>query len=276
MVKENRYSSWLVASDIDGTLNNKRRKLPGRNREAISSFIRKGGIFTLASSRNPESMSKHYRGLELTTPAVVATGVGIYDFQKDEYVDFMSLSDKSLEKICEIRKSYPTLDAVIVARDMLYVTGAGFWSLFYVLADNLTNKWIPDIRKVPKNEWGKVMFMGPPWRIRDIRRKFEAVPDKEFDIIDTSVFSLEILPEGVNKGSAVLRLADLLGIDRRHTAGIGDYYNDVDMLKSVGVSACCGQAPSKMKRLAEYVACHCDKGAVADFLEYLIDQKINK
>ena len=34
MENKKRLSEWLVASDIDGTLNNKIRKLPQRNKDA--------------------------------------------------------------------------------------------------------------------------------------------------------------------------------------------------------------------------------------------------
>ena len=33
------FSEWLVASDIDGTLNNKFRKLPQRNYDAIKEAV---------------------------------------------------------------------------------------------------------------------------------------------------------------------------------------------------------------------------------------------
>ena len=33
------FSDWLVASDIDGTLNNKLRRLPKRNYERICEFV---------------------------------------------------------------------------------------------------------------------------------------------------------------------------------------------------------------------------------------------
>ena len=85
----------------------------------------------------------------------------------------------------------------------------------------------------------------------------------------TSPFTLEVVNKGVNKGSAVLKLSQIIGIDSAKTAAIGDYYNDVDMLKTVSHPACCGQAPDDIKALAEYVTCHCNKGAVADFINYL-------
>ena len=54
------FSDWLVVSDIDGTLNNKIRKLPSRNYDAIRHFVSDlGGNFTLASGRSVITMRKH-------------------------------------------------------------------------------------------------------------------------------------------------------------------------------------------------------------------------
>ena len=97
--------------------------------------------------------------------------------------------------------------------------------------------------------------------------------DDLFDCFFTSPFTLEVVNKGVNKGVAVLKLASLINIDIKNTAAIGDYYNDVDMLKAVTHPAACGQAPDEIKALAEYVACHCNKGAVADFINYLEKNK---
>ena len=90
------------------------------------------------------------------------------------------------------------------------------------------------------------------------------------NLMRTSPFSFELVNEGTNKGVAVLKVAELLGIKQEHTAAIGDYFNDYEMLKAVGLPACCGQAPDGMKKIAKLVTCHCNKGAVADLIEYII------
>ena len=77
--------------------------------------------------------------------------------------------------------------------------------------------------------------------------------------------------EDTNKGKAVLKLAEILGVDKENTAAIGDYFNDYEMLKEVGLPACCGQAPKEMKKISKFVACHCNQGAVADLIEYMIN-----
>ena len=80
-----------------------------------------------------------------------------------------------------------------------------------------------------------------------------------------------MLNERVHKGTGVMKIAELYGIERSHIAAIGDYFNDYDMLKTVGLPACCGQAPKAMHEIAKFHACHCNKGAVADLLEYIMN-----
>ena len=45
-------------------------------------------------------------------------------------------------------------------------------------------------------------------------------------------------------------LSEMLGITYAHTAAIGDYFNDFDMLKSVFLPAACGQAPKAVHALS--------------------------
>ena len=74
------YSEWLLISDIDGTLNDKSMNLPKVNKEAIERFVNRGGVFTLCSGRNLQSLAVHYRKLGIETPAIFLNGAGIYDF----------------------------------------------------------------------------------------------------------------------------------------------------------------------------------------------------
>lgn len=276
MAENTKYSQWLVASDIDGTLNTKMRKLPQNNLDAINDFIDKGGHFTLASGRNPESMRRHYKKLPISIPAIVMNGAGIYDFQKEEMIYFNPISEKAMEDVCKLARTCPTIDTLIVAKDIVYITGVGLWGKIYALVDGVTHKYYRNINDAPKKDWGKVIFSGPPWRVRGLKKKFQQIEDPDFLLMDSSIATFELLAKGVHKGTSVLQLAKMLGVDKKNTAAIGDYYNDYDMLKSVGVPACCGQAPKSLKAVCEYVTCHCNEGAVADLLGYLEREKINK
>ncbi len=263
-------SQWLIASDIDGTLNNKLRKLPKRNEQAIRKFVDMGGRFTLASGRNPQSMEKHFKRLPIDgTPAVVMNGAGLYDFQKNEMIYFSAMSEEGMNLAVEAAKKFPSVDVIVVAKDIIYITGSGWFGKLFVSADNLLHKHIRNIDDVPKENWGKVIFSGVPFTISKVKNHFECMDDPDLTLMSSSIASFELLAKNTHKGTAVLKLAEIIGIEPAHTGAIGDYFNDFDMLKTVGVPACCGQAPKELKEVSQFVSCHCNKGAVADFLEYI-------
>ena len=264
------YSDWLIVSDIDGTLNNKFRQLPDCNKRAIEDFVSRGGHFTLASGRNPQSMEKHFRNLPIAgTPAVVINGAGIYDFQKNEMIHFSPMNSEAMQLAVDAAKKFPLVDVLIVAKDIIYVTGTGWFGKIFVSTDKLKHECIKNIDDVPKENWGKVIFSGLPTHIRKVKKHFEILNSPELTLMSSSIASFEILASNTHKGTAVLKLAEILGIDKAHIGAIGDYFNDYDMLKSVAVPACCGQAPKELKEVSKFVACHCNSGAVADFLKHI-------
>lgn len=277
MNNKNSLSDWLIASDIDGTLNNKLRKLPARNEEAIRRFVSLGGRFTLASGRNPQSMEKHFKRLPIDgTPAVVINGAGLYDFRKREMIYFSAMSKEGMDLAVEAAKKFPFVDVIVVAKDMIYITGIGWFGRFFVASGDLKHQHIRNIEDVPKENWGKVIYSGIPFHISKVKKHFEAMTDPDLTLMSSSVASFEILARNTHKGTALMKLAEILGVEKSHVGAIGDYFNDFDMLKSVGVPACCGQAPKELKEISEYVTCHCNNGAVADFLEYIETKNHNK
>lgn len=59
---------------------------------------------------------------------------------------------------------------------------------------------------------------------------------------------MEIHPKDVNKGSAASRLCHHLDIDHHHTFGIGNDYNDIDLLNFTSYSYLVANGPDELKR----------------------------
>jgi len=64
---------------------------------------------------------------------------------------------------------------------------------------------------------------------------------------------LELLPDGVNKGTALWRCAGHLGIDVREIVCFGDDENDREMLENCGYAVAMGHAPDTVKAVADRV-----------------------
>lgn len=265
------YSKWLLVSDIDGTLNTKSFKLPENNKEAIQEYVKNGGNFTLCSGRNLQSLSIHYNKLGINTPAIYLNGAGIYDFSDKKIIYENLITPEGEAIILNMLSKYKIAQLTVYSVDKLYlVTRKCIYGLIISKLDNLDYMLCRSINEVPRNIWGKVSFFAPKFIISKLENEFRAeeLSDK-FECFKTSPYTLEVVNKGVNKGNAVLKLAEILGVEKSNTAAIGDYYNDVDMLKRVEHPVCCGQAPDDIKQISEYVACHCNDGAVADFINYI-------
>lgn len=268
---EQRFDQWLVVSDIDGTLNDKSRRLPQRNLEAILRFTGQGGHFSLASGRNVSSLGKHLEKLPIDGPAVVLNGAGVFDYAKSEMIWRRSIDAQGQSVVQDIMKRFPLAEVGIFFDDFVYIVRPGVLSCGQGIFDFLkfrVCKWA----EVPTDGWGKVIFWSNPMTINAIVRYAQQFEKEPVCFMRSSPVTYEVLAKGANKGAAILELAKLLHIDQAHIAAIGDYYNDWDMLKAVGLPACAGQAPQDIHDICKFEACHCNDGCVGDLLEYIMDK----
>lgn len=270
MAERKKMTGWLLVSDVDGTLNNKIRQTPQKNIEAIGRFVREGGIFTLASGRNVQSIKKHYDKLPIgNMPAIVMNGAGIYDFSTHQFLYKDTICAQGMETVREAHLRFPHTEIAIFTSDNIYCINGGICCSVFLKADHLRHRYCKSFDEVPKEDWCKVIFFALPSKLKQIMSFTHETGKDAIKTFHSSIIGFELVNGTANKGAAVLKLAEMKGIDFSHTAAIGDYYNDVDMLKAVGVSAACGQAPRDIKKIVKYQACHCDHGAVADFIQYV-------
>lgn len=271
---QNKFDKWLVASDIDGTLNSKARKLPKRNGMAIDNFIAGGGYFTLASGRPINSLERAWKTVQTNCPAVALNGGLIYDFKEHKALKKNGIAQEGREFVKMIAEKYKGLCSVdigIFGAETAYIVKPGLFSMCQVVFDKVPHI-ITGFENVPDDDWCKVIFWGFPPAIKKIKEE-AAKARNAGNFMSSSIVSFEMLAVGVHKGTGVMDIADMLDIDKAHTAAIGDYFNDWDMLKTVGFPACAGQAPKEIHEICKLVACHCNNGCVADLLEHIMSGK---
>lgn len=268
------FSDWLIASDIDGTINDKSRHLVKRNYDAVQKFVKEyKGNFTLASGRSPNSMRKHYKRLDIPDGmAVVINGAGIYDFSKEKMVWASPLNDFCIELVKKSVKTFPFLAFQVISDMNVYLFRPTPSARILAINAKLPIKYYYNFDDIPKDNWYKVIYTALPFQIKQVEKFLKSNSRTHENLMASSPFSYEMVNEGTNKGNAVLKLAEMLGVEKEKTAAIGDYYNDWEMLKAVGFPACCGQAPDDMKALSKLVTCHCNYGAVADLIEHILEK----
>lgn len=264
-------SHWLITSDIDGTLNDKRRKLPQRNYDAIQTFVHElGGHFTLASGRSPSAMREQIKKINVPNSVVISlNGACIYDYAQEKMIWKLPLTQNNVDVAKKALNKYKFVSVQVITENYIHIYRADIACKIYANTQKMPIKKVKSLDEI-KEPWLKLIMTGAPFFISALAKYVKSLSTTHENLMFTSPFSFDMVSEDTNKGKAVMKLADSLGIKQENTAAIGDYFNDYEMLKAVALPACCGQAPQGMKEISKLVTCHCNDGAVADLIEYII------
>lgn len=110
-------------------------------------------------------------------------------------------------------------------------------------------KKVLPVRKVSRSELRKTEIAiyrdFPVETIRKILKKFDV------EVVDTK-FAIHIKEKGVNKGVALKKVSEIMGINLKDIAAIGDSENDKEMLKVSGLSI--SVANESLSRFCDYIA----------------------
>ena len=135
---------------------------------------------------------------------------------------------------------------------------------------------VKSIDDVPKDGWMKVIFWSNPFTIKSLQKFIDKNENPDANFMSSSVCTIEMLQKGTHKGVGIMKLADMLGIDKSHVAAIGDYYNDWDMLKTVGLPACAGQAPAPIHNIRKFEAAIATRAVLPICLNILCPARLKK
>lgn len=112
------------------------------------------------------------------------------------------------------------------------------------------------------------LFFAEQDQVPQALARFRAMPGVE--VVQGSPENIEVTAAGVDKGEALLTLADRLGIPRAQTLAVGDSENDRAMLEKAGVAAVMANGMPQIKALADLVTtADCNHDGVAEVFETL-------
>jgi len=99
----------------------------------------------------------------------------------------------------------------------------------------------------------KVLLMGEPPMISELRgRLIDSHP--RLSLIHSDPDLIQIMHPGVNKGTALKAVAEFYRVPMTQVMAIGDATNDIPMLQTAGIGVAMDNAPTEVKRLADWVA----------------------
>lgn len=273
------FDGILLMSDVDGTLLSGTSQMSPFNVEKINYFVKNGGLFSLATGRCVDACRELLSdlGISLSAPAATVNGTVIYDYETEKVVASTGIDDYTKNIIVELSKiDNPLLGIEIHSREKVIDARINHKIEIHNLYENL-HPLEMTCEQALGYEWNKLLFAFEDGYTREmLREDLIAMGVSPDQIIFTNAYLgdgvhdyLEVNPEGADKGTGVRMLADELGVDMKNVYAIGDFNNDVPMLKVVGHPAVVGGAPQHIKDLAEFVSCDAADGAVGRFIDYI-------
>ena len=168
-------------------------------------------------------------------PTVLFNGAAIYDFARGEYLCTAFLPDSIRRDLHAVELAFPGLAAEI------YHDGSQIHTLHpNALTRNhmaLTHSAATEADSILQGPMpiSKVLFEETGQRGRDLERYIRSQPwARDFEIVRSGKFFLEITAKGATKGAMTQKLASVLGIRAENVCCVGDEANDLTMLASAG------------------------------------------
>jgi Cof subfamily protein (haloacid dehalogenase superfamily) len=243
--------------DLDGTLMNKEKKITDKTMEALRQFTEAGNHFCINTGRAIDSAKSVYYGLGLDFKGSYlcgSNGTEIYSIDEDRYVFKTGIPLEMVPGILDLADEmgmhcHTYNETHIVSRH------DGECMDYYRRVITTPLIVTDDVLKE---------LQGPPSKMiaielhdHDKQERFrKALYEKtegKLTLLYSNPYYMEIFPCEAGKGSAVKRLADILGILVKDTYAAGDEQNDISMIEAAGCGIAMANATDLVKKSADVV-----------------------
>ena len=265
----------MIGLDLDGTLLNTKKELTENTRRVLKEAIDAGILVLMATGRPYTGIPAELRNFPGIHYALTSNGARVLDTDHNKLLIEQLLPMESAKKALRIFEKYDTLSEI-------YFDGQGYADAAKL--DNVgkyhhdPNMWnyvrttriaVPDIWDVIAKEnrnMDKVQALFANMDERAAAWK-ELSELKELELVGSLSYNIEINAAGVNKGTSLVALGEMLGIPRESIMACGDGDNDVHLLREVGFGVAMANAQPQVKEAADYITASNDEDGVARVIE---------
>ena len=261
-----KFEGILICTDLDGTLLRKDKSVSEENLRAIEYFKSEGGIFTFITGRVPYTSFAICEVIHPNAPFGCINGGALYDYDDKKYIWTEQLPHSALELVEYVDKRVEGIGIQINTFDKIYFSRENSAMELFRQATGTPNtvRGYYDVDEpIAKVIFGDVREEAL-LRVRDLLDAHQRAD--EFSFIRSERKLYEILPKGISKGSVLPKLADYLSVDMKKTIAVGDYNNDISMLRTAGIGIAVENAREEVKDAADYITVDNEHDAIAQII----------
>lgn len=272
----------MIGFDLDGTLLTDQKELGEYTVQILKRAVEEGIVILPITGRPLCGLPEEVTGLTGLRYAITANGARILDLKNAAVLKEQLVSVETAEKILDILGNYDSLREI-------YYDGTGYAErekleqidhffeegpmAEYVRStrqpvENLMDKFRKESREVDKVQ-GVFADLGEREAALDEIRKLEGVT-----ITGALHNNIEVNAAGVDKGNALLWLAQYLGIAPEETMAFGDGNNDIMLLEKAGTGVAMKNGIEEVKHAADRITEKTnDEEGAAKFIETYVLKK---
>ena len=262
----------LICTDIDGTLLNKDREL---SEKTIKQVQRIAPLpFVLISSRMPKAMHHLQEQFKNTSTPLIAYNGGLV-LDNDIVLHSTFINNDVLEVI--INQCLETeIHLSLYYADEWYVPSMDYWANRE--ANNTKVAPIVKSNKAVLSKWKdegkgahKIMCMGDEAEIDVLYKALEKEYSNEIMLYRSKPTYIEISHKSISKKTAIEVLLKKCypTLSMNNVVAFGDNYNDIEMLKSVGLGVAVSNANDEVLAIADKITDTNKNDGVAKIIEEL-------
>ena len=261
----------LLAADYDLTLSREDRTVSPRVRDAIARVFAAGKTVTLASGRLSDGAAQARALFPADVPLILCNG-GVLARSGDGAV----LEERVMEPGAALKLlawcAARCGATILWCRAGLFADRFNFYSDTYARLSFTEPKPLSSPEEAAASGVYKILLLGHAPEILAAQEEARSRFAKTANCFLSSPEVLELVPPGVDKGSGLARLSELLGVPREEIVALGDGENDIPMLRWAGLGVAMGNAPDSVKAAADLVAPPCTEDGAAWVMErFLLD-----
>lgn len=265
-----------ICTDIDGTLLDSRRELSPRTIAAIKSLDNKVPVI-LASSRMPSAMRHLQQELGILHQPIICYNGGFVIFydgvsSRPFILDTVQIPVSICSDIVSMAQE-TDIHVSLFSEDEWYPPRQDQWTEKEARVTKVAPtaiETLPVLERWQKSNAGahKVMCMGPEEEIHQMEQELISKFSDQIFIYRSKSTYLELAPKTISKATALeLLLKQRFEIGMADMVAFGDNYNDIDMLKAVGMGIAVGNARDEAKAVAKELTLNSTDDGVAIAIE---------
>ena len=265
------YSKIALFTDLDGTLLNSRREVSPENLSALARFTAEGGLFGISTGRAPANALDVLPPLPINTWSVVLNGAEGYHFPSGVAAGVRCVSASTLEPLIrKILVSLPQINVQVCTQDkLLFLSDPAFADRDFV--ETHQPMAFVSLDRALEFPWVKLLLCGPRETLEQIVEAAEQEGiTRQMTVFFSQYTYLEFLPADTDKGICLHTLRQQAELQGRTIVAIGDYTNDIGLLREADIGVAVGNALPEVKAVADIITRTNDEHALADLIERII------